>query len=169
MPKISIVAQIWQWQHDLKTLLRGVVKIVSVRMKMIWHVALLVLLATFAQAQNVFLLGSNTTPPPDLNGYVPTAAPAVAAVPAAPAGVTVNVNVNGGGAPACTSAACDPYSAQYYNAYYPQYYSPNVMYVGGPGTCGPNYYNYYPNYSSSVIYFGGLQAYRHGYNFRHCR
>ena len=138
-------------------------------MKTIWLAALL---ATCAQAQNVFLLGSNTTPPPDLNGYVARPAP----VAAAPAAANVNVNVNvGGAAPACTYPVCDPYSAQYYNGYYPQYSSPqysspNVMYIGGPGTCGPNYYNNYYSYpSSSVIYFGGLQAYRHGYNFRHCR
>jgi hypothetical protein len=132
-------------------------------MKTIW---LLALLATSAQAQNVFLLGSNTTPPPDLNGYV--ARPAATAP--APASGNVYVNVNAGGASACTSQGYNPYYAQYHNPYYPQYYySPNVMYIGGPGTCGPNYYNYYPNYSSSVIYFGGVQAYRQGYNFRHCR
>ncbi|HZO83646.1 MAG TPA: hypothetical protein VFC26_00400 [Verrucomicrobiae bacterium] len=135
-------------------------------MKTIWLAALL---ATCAQAQNVFLLGSNTTPPPDLNGY--SAPPATAAAAPAAANVVVNVNANGA-SPACTYPAANPYYAQYNNGYYPQqqYYSPNVMYIGGPGTCGPNYYNNYYSYpSSSVIYFGGLQAYRHGYNFRHCR
>src|SRR5688572_2722900 len=139
-------------QTCLKSAHAVAVQIVSVRMKTIW---LLALLATSAQAQNVFLLGSNTTPPPDLNGYV--ARPATAA--AAPAAANVNVNVNVGAAgPNCATPADNPYYAQYYNPYYPQYYSPNVMYIGGPGTCGPTYHNYYPNYSSSVIYFGGLQA-----------
>jgi len=133
-------------------------------MKTIWLAALL---AVPAQAQNVFLLGSNTALPPDLNGNVQ----AIAAAPVASAPVTVNVNVNAGAAPNCTYPATCAYSPQCYNTYYPQY-SPNVTYVGGPGTCAPNYYgynNYYPNYSSSVIYFGGLQAYREGYHFRHRR
>jgi hypothetical protein len=144
------------------------VQMISIRMKTIWLVALL---ATSLQAQNVFLLGGNTTPPPDLNGYVARPAP----VAAAPAAVNVNVNVNTGGAvPACTYPVADPYPAQYNNgyyphAYYPQSYSPNVVYVGNPGTCGPNYYNYQPYSSSQVIYFGGMQAYRQGYHFRHCR
>ena len=115
------------------------------------------------QGQNVFLLGSNTALPPDLNGNVqPVAgAPAVAA---APAPVTVNVNVN----PRTAYTQQPSYDPSY--AYYPQpYYSPNVMYIGSPGTCGPNYYNYYPYQNGSVIYFGGLQAYREGYHFRHCR
>ena len=139
-------------------------------MKTIWLAALL---AIPAQAQNVFLLGSNTALPPDLNGNVQ----AVAAAPAVQAPVTVNVNVNAAATPNCTYPATYAYPPQYYNTYYPQY-SPNVMYVGGPGTCGPNYYsgcggyynNYYPNCAgSSVIYFGGLQACREGYNFRHRR
>lgn len=149
----------------LKNLPTGGVLIVSVRMKTIWLVTLLGI--TSAQAQNVFLLGSNTALPPDLNGNVQPLANAPAVAPA-PAAATVNVNVNVNGGSACTSPTACTYPAQYYNAYYPQY-SPNVMYIGGPGTCGPNYYNYYPQYSSSVIYFGGLQAYREGYNFRHCR
>ena len=133
-------------------------------MKTIWLVALLGI--TFAQAQNVFLLGSNTALPPDLNGNVQPVA-ATAAVPVATApGTTVNVNVNVN--PATTCAQPTYYDPAY--SYYPQpHYSPNVMYIGGPGTCGPNYYNYYPYQNSSVIYFGGLQAYRHGYHFRHCR
>src|SRR5688500_18702187 len=123
-------------QTCLKSAHAVAVQIVSVRMKTIW---LLALLAVSAQAQNVFLLGSNTTPPPDLNGY------------AAPTQVAA--------APACAYPVYDPY--------YPQVYSPNVTYICGPGTRGPNYYNY-PRYNSGqVIYFGGLQAYRQGYNFRH--
>lgn len=115
-------------------------------------ICFLALLAVSAQAQNVFLLGSNTTPPPDLNGY---AAPVQAAV------APVTTCAYATAAPACAYPVYDPY--------YPQQYSPNVMYIGGPGTCGPNYYSY-PRYNSSqVIYFGGLQAYRQGYNFRHCR
>jgi hypothetical protein len=133
-------------------------------MKTMWLVALLGI--TSAQAQNVFVLGSNTALPPDLNGNVqPVAAAAAAPVAAAPA-TTVNVNVNVN--PGTTCAQPGNYAA--YNAYYPQqYYSPNVMYIGGPGTCGPNYNNYYPYQNGSVIYFGGMQAYRHGYHFRHCR
>ena len=134
-------------------------------MKNIWLVALLGI--TSAQAQNVFVLGSNTALPPDLNGNVqPVAAVAAAPVAAAPA-TTVNVNVNVN--PGTTYAQPGYYDP--YNGYYPQqqYYSPNVMYIGGPGTCGPNYYNSYPYQNGSVIYFGGMQAYRHGYHFRHCR
>jgi hypothetical protein len=54
-------------------------------------------------------------------------------------------------------------------AYYP---SPNVTYIGGPGSCAPNYYagGQGPCYGSpSVIYFGRLQAHREGYHFRHYR
>ena len=134
-------------------------------MKNIWLVALLGI--TSAQAQNVFVLGSNTALPPDLNGNVQPVAAAPGAVVATP-GTVVNVNVNV--APAANCAQPGYYDP--YNAYYPQqqYYSPNVMYIGGPGTCGPNYYNnYYPYQNNSVIYFGGMQAYRHGYHFRHCR
>lgn len=132
---------------------RPAVQIVSVRMKTIWLAALL---AIPAQAQNVFLLGSNTALPPDLNGNVqPVPGAPVAVAPAQPP-VTVNVNVNGG-------ASTCAYPQQYYAGCYPQCYSPNVTYVGG------GYCNYYPNYSSSVIYFGGIQACREGYRFRHYR
>src|SRR5688572_20925176 len=124
----------------LKNRTAVIVHIVSVRMKTIWFVAFL---ATSLQAQNVFLLGSNTTPPPDLNGN-DAPAPAVAT---APGGVTVNVYVNNGGSAACTYPTYDPYYPGGYNTYYPQYSSPNVMYIGGPGTCGPIYYNYYPQNS----------------------
>jgi hypothetical protein len=117
-----------------------------------------------AQGQNVFLLGSNTALPPDLNGNVQPVAGAPAAAVATP-GTTVNVNVM----PATGCAQQTYYDPSY--SYYPQQYSsPNVMYIGSPGTCGPNYYNYNPYYGNgSVIYFGGLQAYREGYHFRHCR
>ncbi len=55
-----------------------------------------------------------------------------------------------------------------YNPYYPQYF-PNVMYIGGPGSCGPNF-GYFPRFSTpNVIYFGELQGYRQGYQFRYCR
>jgi len=135
-------------------------------MKTIWFVSLLAI--TCVQAQNVFLLGSNTALPPDLNGNVQPLATTPVVVATAPVAANVNVNVNLNTGSACAYQTGGNYPAQYYNTYYPQY-SPNVMYVGGPGTCGPNYYNYYPYQNSSVIYFGGLQAYREGYHFRHCR
>lgn len=122
------------------------------------------LLGVSAQAQNVFLLGSNTTPPPDLNGYARPATTTHAHSQAACSQVTPACNYP----VAATSCAYPTYSAYTYPSYYPQYYSPNVIYIGGPGTCGPNY-SHYPNYHPSVIYFGGMQAARHGYNFRHCR
>lgn len=54
-----------------------------------------------------------------------------------------------------------------YNGY--SGYNNNVIYVGGPGSCGP-YYDHAPYYSTpNVIYFGHGQAHRQGYNFRHCR
>lgn len=138
-------------------------------MKTMWFVGLLGI--TAAQAQNVFLLGSNTALPPDLNGNVQPVATTPAAVVAVPA-TTVNVNVNvSPGTAYQQQAYYDPaysYAAYPYPYSQPQY-SPNVVYIGSPGTCGPNYYNYYPYQNSSVIYFGGLQAYRQGYHFRHCR
>ncbi len=55
-----------------------------------------------------------------------------------------------------------------YSPYYPQYF-PNVTYFGGPGSCGPNF-GYFPRVSTpNVIYFGELQGYRQGYQFRYCR
>ena len=46
------------------------------------------------------------------------------------------------------------------------YYSPNVIYIGGPGA----YNNYYqPCSTPNVIYFGRGQAYREGYSFGHYR
>jgi hypothetical protein len=113
-------------------------------------------------AQDVFVLGgpgSAPVPPivyqpPVVNGgqAYQAAQPLVAAIPVAYA------------APAYAT----PCHSGYYN------YNPNVIYIGGPGSCGPNYYGY-GNYdygrcaSPNVIYFGREQAYRHGYNFRHCR
>ena len=105
-----------------------------------------------AFAQDVFILGgAGTTPVPPIVYQPPVVAgdsavtyqPVLAAVPvyATPAYPTM---------PACTST----------------YYSPNVIYVGSPGSCG-NYYNYSRCYSPNVIYFGRDQAYRHGYNFGH--
>lgn len=135
-------------------------------MKTNWLVALLAVFT--AHAQNVFVLGSNTALPPDLNGNVQPVAPAPPATTVAVPATTVNVNVNVNGGAASPYAYPPTYAA--YDAYYPQqYYSPTVTYIGSPGTCGPNYYNYYPYQSSSVIYFGGMQAARHGYHFRHCR
>jgi hypothetical protein len=44
-----------------------------------------------------------------------------------------------------------------------------VIYVGGPGTCSPSYYDYRYYSNPNVIYFGRRQAYREGYSFGHCR
>ena len=132
-----------------------------------WLAALLVI--TSAQAQNVFILGSNTALPPDLNGNVQPVATAPVAAPVAAPGTTVNVNVNVmPAAPYAQQPYCNPAYASY-AGYAQPYYAPNVMYVGGQGSCGANYYNYYPCQNSSVIYFGGLQACREGYHFRHYR
>jgi hypothetical protein len=108
-----------------------------------------------AYGQDVFVLGgAGTTPippivyqPPIVMGEpVVTYQPVVAAVPVYATPVY---------------AAPAPCASTYHN--------PNVIYVGGPGTCGPNSCDY-PRYSTpNVIYFGRTQAYRHGYNFRHCR
>ena len=51
--------------------------------------------------------------------------------------------------------------------YYPA--TPNVIYVAGPGSCGPNFTHYPRYYSPNVIYFGHGEAYQRGYHFRHCR
>ena len=105
-------------------------------------------------AQDVFVLGgpgSTPVPPIIYQPPVVTGAPALCynTIPAAPRCAT-------------TPAYMAPYYASYYS-------NPNVIYVGGPGSCGPRYYDY-PSYSTpNVIYFGREQAYRHGYNFRHCR
>lgn len=127
--------------------------IVSVRMKTM-VLAVLMAISVSVQAQNVFLLGSNTPPPPALNGN--GAAPAATYAHPAPVG---------GCAVGYGYAAREPY----YPNYYPGYHHPNVMYVGGPGSCGPNYYPYARYDTPNVIYFGGMQAARHGYHFRHCR
>jgi hypothetical protein len=47
--------------------------------------------------------------------------------------------------------------------------TPNVIYVGGPGSCGPNFYNYPGCASPTVIFFGQGEAYQRGYHFRHGR
>jgi len=106
-------------------------------------------------AQDVFVLGGpGTTPvppivyqPPVVNdGYTATYQPTVTAIPIYAATVYPVAS-------ACAST----------------YYNPNVIYVGGPGSCGPNYYGYSRYCSPNVIYFGRGQAYREGYNFGHCR
>jgi hypothetical protein len=108
-----------------------------------------------ASAQDVFVLGGQgTTPIPPIVYQPPivtgeptvTYQPVVAAVPVYAAPVY---------------AAPAPCASTYYN--------PNVIYVGGPGTCGPNYYGYGGYSAPNVIYFGRRQAYREGYSFRHCR
>lgn len=103
--------------------------------------------------QNVFVLGGPGTTavppivyqPPVVNGPAPAYQAPVPVVPV----VTPAYPVVSG----CAST----------------YYNPNVIYIGGPGSCGPNYYHY-PRYSTpNVIFFGRGQAYREGYNFGHCR
>lgn len=47
--------------------------------------------------------------------------------------------------------------------------TPNVIYVAGPGSCGPNFYNYPRCFSPNVIFFGQGEAYQRGYHFRHRR
>ena len=104
-----------------------------------------------ASAQDVFVLGgAGTTPippivyqPPVVTGqptYQPVATPV----------------------PVCAQAVYTvPCASTYYN--------PNVIYVGGPGTCSPGYYDYRYYSSPNVIYFGRRQAYREGYSFGQCR
>jgi hypothetical protein len=58
---------------------------------------------------------------------------------------------------------------QYEQAAAPCLPAPNVIYVGGPGSCGPNYYNHYGYCAPNVIYFGRGESYLRGYHFRHCR
>jgi hypothetical protein len=112
--------------------------------------------------QDVFVLGgpgTTTVPPivyqpPVVNVPAPAYQPVqtvVAAVPVVPV------------APAYAGYSYPAYS------YSSGYYNPNVMYIGGPGTCGPTYYDYAPCSSPNVIYFGRTQSYREGYHFRHCR
>ena len=110
---------------------------------------------TTACAQDVFVLGGvGTTPvppivyqPPVVNdGSAAMYQPAVAAIPVCAAPVY----------PVATACAS-------------RYYNPNVVYVGGPGTCGPSYYDYRYYSSPNVIYFGRRQAYREGYSFGHYR
>jgi hypothetical protein len=110
------------------------------------------LTATFAQ--DVFVLGGpGTTPVPAIVYQPPvvTGDPVVAYQPVLAAVPVYSTPVY----------AATPCASTYYN--------PNVIYVGGPGSCGPNYYNHSRYASPNVIYFGGAQAYRHGYNFGHCR
>jgi hypothetical protein len=105
-------------------------------------------------AQDVFVLGGpGSTPVPPIV-YQP---PVVTGPPVATYYSALPV------APHC---ATRDYMAPYYSSYYS---NPNVIYVGSPGTCGPRYYDYPPCSTPNVIYFGREQAYRHGYNFRHCR
>ena len=138
-------------------------------------------------AQDVFVLGgpgSSPVPPivyqPPLVGgaqtyqaiqptiaAIPVAAvpvqPVVAAIPVQPVVAAVPVT------PVYATPAYSPpcYSYSGYSGYYN--YDPNVIYIGGPGSCGPNYYDYGRCSTPNVIYFGREQAHRQGYNFRHCR
>jgi hypothetical protein len=103
-----------------------------------------------AGAQDVFVLGgAGTTPVPPIV-YQP---PVVTSQPGYQPVATVPVC-----APAVYAAPCAS-----------TYYNPNVIYVGGPGTCSPSYYDYRYYSNPNVIYFGRRQAYREGYSFGHCR
>ena len=123
-------------------------------MKTCLVVAFLIGGVTAGFAQDVFVLGGPGTtsvppivyqPPVVNDGSAVSYQPLVAAIPVYATPVY--------SAPACAST----------------YYNPNVIYVGGPGSCGPNYYGYSRYHSPNVIYFGRNQAYREGYNFGHCR
>ena len=104
-------------------------------------------------AQDVFVLGGpGSTPVPPIV-YQP---PVVTGAPA-PCYNTI---------PVAAHCATPTYMAPYYASYYS---NPNVIYVGGPRSCGPGYYDYPSCSTPNVIYFGREQAYRHGYNFRHYR
>lgn len=108
-------------------------------------------------AQDVFVLGGPGSSPVPPIVYQP---PVVTGAPATTYQAYYPVHI-----PA--APICGAYASPTYSGYYSS--DPNVIYIGGPGTCGPNYYHS-PRYSSpNVIYFGHEQAYRHGYNFRHCR
>ena len=105
-------------------------------------------------AQDVFVLGGpGSTPVPPIVYQPPV-------VTGAPAPCYTSIPV----APRCATPAS--YMAPYYASYYSD---PNVIYVGGPRTCGQRYYDYPSCSTPNVIYFGREQAYRQGYNFRHCR
>jgi hypothetical protein len=128
-------------------------------MKTLMAMAILGAGSMAVSAQDVFVLGGpGSTPvppivyqPPVVTGAsaYPVCQSVVAAVPVTP--------------------YCGAYSQPHrYSGYYNSY-NPNVIYIGGPGTCGPNYYDYGRCSTPNVIYFGREQAYRHGYNFRHCR
>jgi hypothetical protein len=113
-------------------------------------------------AQNVLVLGGLGTTPEPSNVYAPPAienAPTYAYLPVHALFVAVPV------IPVyATPAYAEP---AYYSSY--TYSSPNVIYVGGPGSCGPTYYDSPPCSTPNVIYFGRIQASREGYHFRHCR
>jgi hypothetical protein len=113
-------------------------------------------------AQDVFVLGgpgSTPVPPIVYQPPVVTGAPAYHTYPAVLAAVPVT--------PFCGAYSSPGYSG--YSGAYGYGYNPNVIYIGGPGTCGPNYYDYGRCSTPNVIHFGREQAYRQGYNFRHCR
>lgn len=117
--------------------------------------AVALLIGTFATApaQDVFVLGGQgTTPIPPIVYQPPifTAEPVVSYQPVV-AAVPVCAVPAYAAPPACAST----------------FYNPNVVYVGGSGSCGPNYYGYGGYCTPNVIYFGRRQAYREGYNFRH--
>src|SRR5688572_6272105 len=99
-------------------------------------------------AQDVFVLGGpGSTPVPPIVYQPPI-------VTGAPTYYTA--------IPVASRCATPAYAAPYYASYYRD---PNVIYIGGPGSCGPRYYDYPPCSTPNVIYFGREQAYRHGYNF----
>jgi hypothetical protein len=128
-------------------------------MKMAWLGAVFAATLGTTFGQDVFVLGGpGTTPVPAIVYQPPIVADAsaVAYQPVQPVLAVVPVAYATPVYPAATPCAS-------------QYYSPNVIYIGSPGTCGPNYYNYQPCSNPNVIYFGRGQAYREGYNFRHCR
>jgi hypothetical protein len=123
-------------------------------MKEMWAVVVLVGGIGVGFGQDVFVLGGpGTTPVPPIIYQPPVVADGAASYQPAVAAVPVYAMPVYPAASSCAST----------------YYNPNVIYVGGPGSCGPNYYRY-PRYSTpNVIYFGREQAYREGYNFGHCR
>ena len=101
-----------------------------------------------ACAQDVFVLGgAGTTPVPPIVYQPPVVTGETACQPVA--------------THCARPVYADPYASTYYN--------PNVIYVGGPGTCSPSYYDYRYYSHPNVIYFGRRQAYREGYSFGHCR
>lgn len=126
-------------------------------MKTLISAAILGACVMAAGAQDVFILGGpGSTPVPPIVYQPPivTGAPAYYTQP-----VVAAVQI----IPICATPA---YTAPYYASYYS---NPNVTYIGGPGSCGPRYYDSPKCSTWNIIYFGREQAYRQGYHFRHCR